>query len=69
MRQSSDGFKVIPRTSLSQEDLDALPPVAKAAKGQPDTDDVHVSSDSDSDVKTGPTLNGELQVNRTSNFF
>lgn len=64
--RTSEGAKTmsVPRTSLSQEDLDVLPPVAKVAKLKI-PEPTQVSSDSDIDsgrFQSLPTVNGDLQV-------
>lgn len=63
-RRSHEGVKApvpVPKTSLSQEDLDSLPPVAKIPKTQPPVD-AEISSDSEPEVNTLPAVNGDLQV-------
>ena len=68
-RRSHEGVKApvpVPKTSLSQEDLDSLPPVAKIPKTQPPVD-AEISSDSEPEVNTLPAVNGDLQVTINSN--
>ena len=53
----------MPRTSLSQEDLDVLPPVAKTARVQiPEPTELSSDSEDERQLKSLPTVNGELQV-------